>query len=85
VLLVKLPIIDASRDPADNFLLAMAQAGDAEVLVTGGKHDLLSLGAFERTRIMTARQFLGQLGKNRKRVPKRTVVTARRRKRKTSR
>jgi putative PIN family toxin of toxin-antitoxin system len=85
VLLVKLPIVDASRDPADNFLLAMAQAGEAEVLVTGDKHDLLSLGAFERTRIMTARQFLGQLGKNRKRVPKRTVVAARRRKRKTSR
>lgn len=52
----KLPVVDASRDPADNFLLAMAQAGEADVLVTGDKHDLLSLGSFRRTRILTAWQ-----------------------------
>ncbi len=84
VLIEKLPAVDASRDPADNFLLAMAQAGEADVLVTGDKHDLLSLKAFQRTRIITARQFLGQLGEK-KRAPKRKVAAARLRKRKTAR
>jgi len=85
VLVVKLPVVDASQDPGDNFLLAMAQAGEADVLVTGDKHDLLSLKVFQRTRIITARQFLTQLGDKTKRSPKRKVVAARRRKRKTSR
>ena len=85
VLIAKLPIVDASRDPGDNFLLAMAQAGEADVLVTGDKHDLLSLKVFQRTRIVTARQFLGQIGEKRKRLPKRPASAARRRKRKTSR
>jgi len=58
----KLPSVDRSRDPADNFLLAMAQAGDADVLVTGDKHDLLSLGDFGKTRMLTTRQLLQQLG-----------------------
>ncbi len=85
VLIAKLPAVDASRDPADNFLLAMAQTGEAEVLVTGDKHDLLSLGSFQRTRIVTARQFLGQLSAGKKRLPKRAVGVARRRKRKMKR
>jgi putative PIN family toxin of toxin-antitoxin system len=85
VLVVELPVVDASQDPADNFLLAMAQAGEADVLVTGDKHDLLSLKVFQRTRIITARQFLGQLGEKKKRSPKRKVTASRRRKRKTSR
>jgi hypothetical protein len=67
VLVAKLPVVDASRDPADNFLLAMAQAGEADVLVTGDKHDLLSLGSFQRTRIITARQFLGSSARTFKR------------------
>jgi predicted nucleic acid-binding protein len=85
VLVVELPVVDASRDPADNFLLAMAQAGEADVLVTGDKHDLLSLKVFQRTRIITARQFLGQLGERKKRSPRRKIAASRRRKRKTSR
>jgi len=85
VLIAKLPVVDASRDPGDNFLLAMAQAGEADVLVTGDKHDLLSLKAFQRTRIVTVRQFLGQLGEKKKRAPKRKVAAARRRKRKAAR
>ena len=85
VLIVKLPVVDASKDPADNFLLAMAQAGEADVLVTGDKHDLLILGTFQRTRIITARKFLGQLGEKKKRSPTRKVAAARRSKRKTSR
>ena len=85
VLVEKLPVVDASQDPGDNFLLAMAQAGEADVLVTGDKHDLLSLKVFQRTRIIAARQFLTQLGDKTKRSPKRKVAAARRRKRKTSR
>lgn len=85
IVLTKLPTVDQSRDPADNFLLAMVQVGKADVLVTGDKHDLLSLKEFQRTRIVTARQFLGQLGEKAKRSPKRNVSAARRRKRKTSR
>ena len=85
VLIGKLPVVDASRDPGDNFLLAMAQAGEADVLVTGDKHDLLSLKVFQRTRIITARHFLTQLGDKAKRSPKRKGAAARRRKRKTSR
>lgn len=54
----RLPHIDRSRDPGDNFLLAMAQASGADYLVTGDKRDVLVLGSHERTRIVTARQFL---------------------------
>jgi uncharacterized protein len=85
LLIVKLPVVDASQDPADNFLLAMAQAGEADVLVTGDKRDLLALKVFQRTRILTARQFLGRLNEKKKRAPKRKVAAALRRKRKTSR
>lgn len=81
VLVAKLPVVDASKDPADNSLLAMAQAGEADVLVTGDKHDLLSLGSFQRTRVITARQFLRQLGGKTKRSPKSKIAAARRRKR----
>jgi predicted nucleic acid-binding protein len=83
VLIAKLPVVDASQDAGDNFLLAMALAGEADVLVTGDKHDLLSIKAFQRTRIITARQFLTQLGDKAKRSPQRKVAAARRRRRKT--
>ena len=85
VLNATLPVIDASRDPGDIFLLAMAQAGEADVLVTGDKHYLRPLRVFQRTRIVTARQLLAQLGEKTKRSPKRKVAAARRRKRKISR
>lgn len=63
VLLTDLPLVEGSRDPADDFLLAMAKAGEADFLVTGDKHDLLSLGAFGHTTIITARQLLAKLGR----------------------
>ncbi|MQM32059.1 MAG: putative toxin-antitoxin system toxin component, PIN family [Candidatus Accumulibacter phosphatis] len=53
-----LPTIDISPDPYDNFLLAMAQAGQADVLVTGDKRDLLALARHQRTHILTAREAL---------------------------
>jgi putative PIN family toxin of toxin-antitoxin system len=50
--------VDVSDDPFDNYLLALAQAGHADFLVTGDKAGLLSLGRFATARIVTARQFL---------------------------
>jgi putative PIN family toxin of toxin-antitoxin system len=57
-----LPTLDISSDPYDNFLLAMAQAGQADLLVTGDKRDLLSLSSYQGSRILTARDALGLLG-----------------------
>lgn len=57
-----LSTVDVSPDPYDNFLLAMAQAGQADFLVTGDKRDLLSLSSHQGTRILTARDALGLLG-----------------------
>jgi uncharacterized protein len=72
VLLTDLPVVEVSRDPADNFLLAMAQAGAAEFLVTRDKRDLLSIGTFQKIRIVTAKQMLGQLGRRRARASVKT-------------
>jgi putative PIN family toxin of toxin-antitoxin system len=53
-----LPTVDVSPDPYDNFLLAMAQCAQADILVTGDKRDLLSLSRHQGTRILTARNAL---------------------------
>ena len=45
------------RDPDDDWVLATAVAGDAEVIVTGDP-DLLDLGSHEGIRIETPRQWL---------------------------
>lgn len=58
VVLEKLPQIDLSRDAADNYLLAMAAAGDADYLVTGDARDLLRLKKFGGTVILTPGSFL---------------------------
>lgn len=57
----KIPLVDLSSDPDDNYLLALAQAGEADFLVTGDKAGLLELGQFGPTRIVTARAFLDGL------------------------
>jgi putative PIN family toxin of toxin-antitoxin system len=54
----RLPVVTALADQADNYLLAMAVAGSADFLVTDDKRDLLALGLYEGTRIMTVRDFL---------------------------
>ena len=56
-----LPFVDLSPDPDDNWLIALAEAGGADFLVTGDKADLLTLSQSGRTRIVTARQFLDAL------------------------
>ncbi|MBL0126092.1 MAG: putative toxin-antitoxin system toxin component, PIN family [Flavobacteriales bacterium] len=45
-----------SRDPDDDYLLALAKAGKADILITGDK-DLLVLEKYGRTRIVNARTF----------------------------
>jgi putative PIN family toxin of toxin-antitoxin system len=58
LLLDKLPRVDLSSDPADNYLLAMAAAAQADFLVTGDAKDLLRIKKFARTRILTPGSFL---------------------------
>lgn len=58
VLLTELPVVTASPDPHDNYLLAMAASGSADFLVTGDKRDLLALRLFEGTKIIAVRDFL---------------------------
>ncbi len=53
-----LPVVTASSDPSDNYLLAMASAGSADFLVTGDKGHLLVLKLFDGAKIMTVRDFL---------------------------
>jgi uncharacterized protein len=60
--LTRLPAIERSADPADNFLLAMAEAGNANYLVSGDRRGVLALGTHGITQILRAREFLDVLG-----------------------
>jgi putative PIN family toxin of toxin-antitoxin system len=62
IVLDKLPVVNRSRDPGDNFLLAMAEAGAAEYLVTGDKLDILSLKTHGITRIINPTSMLRMVG-----------------------
>lgn len=53
-----LPHIDRSPDPNDNFLLAIAEAGQADYLVSGDSDGLLSLRAHRRTAIISPAIFV---------------------------
>jgi putative PIN family toxin of toxin-antitoxin system len=57
-LLTALPNVDVPEDPADNFLLAMAEAGAADYLATGDKRGVLALKRHGPTRIVTAKRLL---------------------------
>jgi uncharacterized protein len=52
--------VELVRDPDDNRLIEAAQAGRADVIVTGDQ-DLLSLGHVEQISILTPREFLESL------------------------
>ncbi len=56
-----LPVVNYSTDPADNLILATAIAGQAELLVTGDKKHLLSLGIVEAVSIVTVHDALDRL------------------------
>lgn len=57
-----LPPVQRSRDPDDDFLLALCEAGAADRLVTGDKNDLLALEKHGATRIVTVAMLAGELG-----------------------
>ena len=52
-----LPRVERSPDPADDFLLALSEAGRADYLVTGDKSGLLALDRHKNTRIISVRDF----------------------------
>jgi len=52
-----LPRVERSSDPNDDYLLAPAEAGNADYLVTGDKGGLLDLDTHKGTRIISARDF----------------------------
>ena len=57
----ELPRIRRSPDPTDDFLLALAEAGRADYLVSGDKSGLLALAHHKGTRIVSARAFVALL------------------------
>ena len=59
--IAELPRVKRSPDPGDNFLLALAEAGNADYLVTGDKSGLLLLASHKSTRIITTREFASLL------------------------
>ena len=50
-------VVSVCRDPADNFLLALAKDSNADFLITGDK-DLLIIGKFQNTIICTMTDFI---------------------------
>ncbi|MBP0030899.1 putative toxin-antitoxin system toxin component, PIN family [Roseofilum sp. Guam] len=52
--------VSVCRDAKDNFLLALAQDSQANFLITGDA-DLLTLGAFAGTKIITYQDFVQQM------------------------
>jgi uncharacterized protein len=58
LVLDKLPRIDLSPDAADNYLLAMAEAANADFLVTGDAKGLLRLKKVGSARILSPGSFL---------------------------
>jgi uncharacterized protein len=50
-------VVSLCRDPKDDFLLALAKDAEADFLITGDK-DLLVLGEFGKTKILTLSNFI---------------------------
>ena len=55
--------VKVCRDPKDNFLLALANDGKADYLLTGDK-DLLELKKFGKTKIITITGFFNEMKNN---------------------
>lgn len=58
----QLPPVERSRDPRDDFLLALCEAGEADRLATGDKDDLLVLRRHAGAEIVTATALAAELG-----------------------
>lgn len=56
-----LPLVTRSSDPADNVLLALTQAAQADYLVTGDESKLLTLKHHGNTGIVTASEMVAVL------------------------
>lgn len=56
------PSVSVCVDPADNFLLAMAEVSTADYLIIGDGRHLLTLEQYGSTRIITAREAAALLG-----------------------
>ena len=57
----RLPSVDVSTDPTDNFLLGMAEAGQADYLVTGDKAGVLAIGRHGKTNTLTVSKMVSTL------------------------
>ncbi|MEZ5656838.1 MAG: putative toxin-antitoxin system toxin component, PIN family [Sphingobium sp.] len=62
-MVTNLPDVTVCRDQWDNYLLATIEAGNADILITGDKADLISIGRHAGANIMTVRQFLEMVGR----------------------
>lgn len=58
----KLPAVERSRDPKDDFLLALCDAGRVDRLVTGDKDDLLALERHGSTLIVSVAASAQEIG-----------------------
>ncbi|MGH3851547.1 MAG: putative toxin-antitoxin system toxin component, PIN family, partial [Pseudonocardiaceae bacterium] len=58
VVLKELPVVAISSDPHDDYLFAMAEAGEADYLVTGDKAGVLAVRKHGKTQIVTARRLV---------------------------
>lgn len=56
------PPVERSRDPRDDFLLALCEAMNADRLITGDKDDLLALKRHGKAKIVSASVFAAELG-----------------------
>ena len=61
MVMADLPEVNVSPDPKDNPILATAVAGEADLLVSGDKGDMLALGNVEGIPIVTARAAISRL------------------------
>jgi predicted nucleic acid-binding protein len=60
-MVTRLPRVEVSSDPGDNFLLAIAEAAGAEILVSGGKAGVLRLAQHRKTRIVSVADSVAEL------------------------
>ncbi|MGI0481391.1 putative toxin-antitoxin system toxin component, PIN family [Geminocystis sp. CENA526] len=62
IIVKDIPQVNYSPDPDDNIILATAIEGEANILVTGDKKDLLSLKKINNIAILTARDAVEIMG-----------------------